>query len=309
MRRKVLIAQILLFLFFLLPGFAFPDEDEVPSAQGIEEDSESSPLIFRLIPPASQGTVDLTATENAWARFVPQSWVRYQTSVVTGTESEPIRSLTEVKQTLERVDEQSYTLQRCVSVQTGARELVRRPELITYNFYDRAADHCLVSETGSCDNISINIGLKKPDNPFFMDMGRVTRIVPCYVRIFNKQIENRREETKVWYSPVIFPYLLKQESRVYILPENGEGEGTLSRASTTEIWKNSLDLRFGLVKEWMTLMIETDANGRIRTRVTTLHSSQVPGGVLEETSIEYDADGVQVSRSDSRLLDYYTAPR
>lgn len=309
MRQKALFFPMLVFLLLLLPGLVLSEEEEIFSVPAMEENSDVSPFGFRLIPPASQGTAELTAMENAWARFAPQSWARYQTSVVTGTDAEQIRSLTEIKQILEQIDNESYTLQRRVSVQTGARELVRRPELITYNFYDRVADPDLVSETGPCDNIRINIGLKKPDPPFFMDMGRVTRIVPCYVRTFSKQIENRREVTKIWYSPVVFPHLLKQESRIFILPENGEGEGTLFRTSITEIWKNSVDLRLGLVKDWMTSTTETDADGQVRSRVTTLHSSQIPGGILEETSIEYDDDGLQISRSDSRLLDYYAAPR
>ena len=93
------------------------------------------------------------------------------------------------------------------------------------------------------------------------------------------------------------------------MPENGEGEGTLFRSSTTETWKNSVDLRFGLVKDWVTSMTENDSSGRIRVQVTALHSSQIPGGILEETSIEYGEDGAQISRSDTRLLDYYVAPR
>lgn len=309
MRRVSVTVWMLAFLLILLPSLSLSEEEKALTVQNTEEASDSSPFVFRLIPPAMQGTAELTASENAWARFAPQSWARYQTSVVTETESEPIRSLTEVKQTLEKIDEKTYTIQRCVSVQTGARELVRRPEQITYNFYDRAYDPSLISEPGPCDNININVTLKQPNNSFFKDMGGIARIVPCYVRIFNRQIEDRREETKIWYSPVIFPHLLKQESRVYILPENGKGEGTLFRVSTTEIWKNSVDLRFGLVKDWMTSTTETDSNGRIRVHVTTLHSSQIPGGILEETSVEYDEDGTQISRSDSRLLDYYVAPR
>ena len=308
MIKKALFFRILAFLI-ILPSLALSEEEDGLIVPGTGEDSDTSPFFFSLIPPTSQGTVELTAMENAWARFAPQSWVRYQNSVVTGTESEPIRSLTEIKQTLERIDDDTYTLQRCVSVQTGARELVRRPELITYNFYDRVSDPDLVSEIGSCDNISINISLKRPDNPFFGDMGGITRIVPCYVRTFRKQIENRREEVKIWYSPVIFPHLLKQESRIYILPENGEAEGILFRASTTEISKNSVDLRLGLVKEWMTSTTETDADGRVRMRVNTHHSNQIPGGILEESSIEYDDEGRQISRTDSRLLDYYAASR
>lgn len=309
MRQISVFIWLLAFLFILLPSLSFSEEEGVLAVPKIEEESDPSPFIFRLIPPAMQGTAELTASENVWARFAPQSWARYQTSVVTETESEPIRSLTEVKQTLEEIGDQTYTIQRCVSVQTGAKELVRRPEQIIYNFYDRAYDPGLVSESGPCDNINVNVTLKKLDNSLFRDMGGITRIVPCYVRIFNKQIEDRREETKIWYSPVIFPHLLKQESRVYIMPEDGEGEGTLFRASTTEIWKNAVDLRFGFVKDWMTTMTETDSNGRIRMQVTTLHSSQIPGGILEETSIEYKEDGTLLSRSESRLLDYYVAPR
>ena len=305
---SLLVLAVLSMLILTSPLPCMAEEGDILSTPSTDENSDNSPFFFHMVSPSAPGNADLTAAENAWGRFAPQSWARYQTTVVAGGENVSGRSLTEVKQILERVDEHSYTIKRCVSVQTGAQELIRRPESITYNFYDRSIDPDLVSISAPCDNISINIGLKNSEPSLFKEMGGLSRVVPCYVRIFNKRIENRREETKVWYSPVVFPYLLKQQSRVFILPDDIEGEETLYRSSTTEIWKSPVDLRFGLIKDWMTTMTETDANEQVRVRATTFHSSQIPGGVLGETAVEYDSEGREVLRSESRLLDYYAAP-
>ena len=67
-------------------------------------------------------------------------------------------------------------------------------------------------------------------------------------------------------------------------PSEGENIKDLYRSSTKNL-KNSVDLRFGLVKDWMTLMTETDANGQVRSQVTTLPRAQFLG-VLSETAIE-----------------------
>lgn len=305
---SLLVLAVLCMLMLVSPHSCAADGGGDVPVPAADENGDSSPFFFHMVSPSSPGNAELTAAENAWGRFAPHSWARYQTTVVAGGENAASRSLTEVKQILEQVDEQSYTIKRCVSVQTGAQELVRRPELITYNFYDRSTDPDLVSISAPCDNISINISLKNPESPLFKEIGGFSRVVPCYVRIFNKRVENRREETKVWYSPVVFPYLLKQQSRVFILPDDVGGEETLYRSSITEIWKSPVDLRFGLIKDWMTTMTETDANEQVRSRATTFHSSQIPGGVLGETSVEYDSEGREVLRSESRLLDYYAAP-
>lgn len=270
-----------------------------------DETNDSGPFFFHSDSPSSQGGAELTSAENAWGRFALNSWVRYQITVTARDGSASSRSVTEVRQTLEKIDDQSYTIQRSVSVRTGAQELVRRPELITYNFYDRAVDHDLVSTIGSCENIAI----KGPDFPLLREVTGISRVVPCYVRIFSRRMENRREETKIWYSPVVFPYLLKQQSRVFVLPDDENGEETLYRSSTTEIWKSPVDLRLGLAQDWVTSTTETDATGRIRAQVTTFHSSQIPGGISGETAIEYNQEGKEILRSESRLLDYYAALR
>ena len=54
-----------------IPNLAVSDEGVLPSPG--EKDTDSAPFVFHLIPPAAQGIADLTATENTWARFAPET--------------------------------------------------------------------------------------------------------------------------------------------------------------------------------------------------------------------------------------------
>lgn len=272
-----------------------------------EESAQQTPFGFHFTPPTQQGVPSLTCSENPWARFAPGSWVRFQKTVVSGCDSDPVRSLTEIKQILKQVNAATYVLERRVAVHTGALQLEREPELIEYNFYDRAVDGVMTSSEGPSENIAVHI--KHPETSLLPDVVDFTRVVPCYVQVFHKISGPQREETKVWYSPVIFPHLLKYESRVYMVAEKSGEEDTLVRSASSEIWINSLDFRFGMVKDWVTVLTERDASERVCLQVTTLHSSQIPGGILSETAIEYGTDGKQLLRSVSRLLDYYAPPK
>lgn len=248
---------------------------------------------FQMIPPGPEQVVTkLNALENSWGRFAPGSWVRMRKTVTVFNPKRRTRTITEVKQTLKEIQENGFVLQRNITVLTGALNLAKKPETITFNFYNMAVDTQMTEMELAPDNILISL-----------------RAVPCQVREFRKMTSLRREETRIWYSPVLFPYVFRQESTIFTLPTEESPNERLFRKSVTEISMKSPNFRFGNVKRWMTRTVESDENGQQVKQITTLHSNQIPGGILGEVAVEKNPDGSMSSRSESRLLDYYVSPR
>ena len=253
---------------------------------------------FRRIAPfeAKRERSEPSATENVWGHFLPGSWVRYVRTVTTGTGTSSVTSETEIKYILKSVGIRSYTLERQVAVKIGGRELTRSPETIEYNFFDSAAGPELKLTEFYFDHIDLKLERGFSD----------TRTVPCCVSVFNRCAENRREETRIWYSPVIFPHLLREESRIFIFPENSDGKEKLYRYTVTDVHPGSL---LGIMKEWVSEREEYDAEQRRVLRSVTHHSMKFPGGVSDEVTEEFDTEGKPVLRSELRIRDYSTVPR
>ena len=202
------------------------------------------------------------------------------------------RTVTEIKNTLNAVEADTFVLTREVTVITGARGVAKKPESIRYNFFNMVEDSTTQEKELDSENILVGINA-----------------VPCQVREFQKVGSLRRESTKVWYSSVLFPYIFQQITKTYTLPNAETPEETLFRQSVTNIFFQTPDFRFNNIKRWGTKTMETDGDGNVVKRVTTIHFNQVPGGVISESVVEFSPEGRVIGRSETRLLDYYVAPR
>lgn len=256
---------------------------EAPEMEAAEADAGFE----RLAPTETPDDSQLSAAETPWGRFAPGSWIRTRTVGTTFQTGRNIKSVTETKLTLVEIQPDGYLLKREVSIKMGVRTHAKDPEFIKYNFYGQPFD-----ETARIEQL-------EPEN---LSIGR--RVVPCRVRRFERITPQGREETTVWYSSVIMPYIFQRSTQGFSPATDELKEGKLISQSQTTIPRSTLNFRVGSEPaNWRSQTVEKKSDTVSLTK--TIHSNRIPGGVLRETTVESDKEGKILYQSVTVLLDYY----
>lgn len=231
-------------------------------------------------------SLDLTEFQSPWARFLPGSWCRTQTVGTTFQNGKPLKSITETKLTLKSIDDDGYTLSREVIIKMGALDHVKTPELIKFDFWGTPIEtQRVVQELPPC-NIVIN-----------------RKIIPCQLRRVSRTTSQWKEETTLYYSPVIAPYIMQKEiKRFSLLTESNKTEQIISQ-SIMNVQKTSAHVFLG--KDLLAYRSKTMIHkGNCTTVANTLHSESIPGNVVRENTVEKNSEGTVVYQSSTILLDY-----
>lgn len=274
-----------------IPAGQTSTEELVRSFEGDEasepEKAEDDAGFERLAPTETPDDSELTAAETLWGRFAPGSWIRTRTVGTTFQTGRNIKSVTETKLTLVEIQPDGYLLKREVSIKMGVRTHTKSPEFIKYNFYGQPFD-----ETARIEQL-------EPEN---LSIGR--RVVPCRVRRFERITPQGREESTVWYSSVIMPYIFQRMTRGFSPATDELNQGRLISQSQTTIPRSTLNFRVGgEPANWRSQTVEKKTDTVSLTK--TVHSNRIPGGVLRETTVESDKNGKILYQSVTVLLDYY----
>ncbi|MDO5579895.1 MAG: hypothetical protein Q4G69_02070 [Planctomycetia bacterium] len=232
--------------------------------------------------------LDLTEFQSPWARFLPGSWCRTQTAGTTFQNGKALKSITETKLTLKSVEDDGYTLSREVIIKMGGMDHVNLPEEIKYDFWGTPIEsNRIVQELSPC-NVVVN-----------------RKIIPCQLRRISRTTPQWKEETTLYYSPVIAPYIIQKEvKRTSLLSDldPNKTEQIISQ-STMNVQKTSAHLFLG--KDLSTYRSKTTTHkGDCTAVANTLHSEGVPGNIVRENTIEKNNEGAIVYQSTTILLDY-----
>ncbi|MBQ1455929.1 MAG: hypothetical protein IIZ25_08805 [Thermoguttaceae bacterium] len=264
------------------PNFAPAAEDPVP--QGAAADVSDSDTPFERIAPEQQpACAAMSAKESPWCRFRPGSWSRTRTVSVSFQHRQSIQSVTEKKQTLLDISASGYTLRQEVSVKMGNRTFEKEPEVVKYNFYGLAADDQLTEEILPSANVQAGL-----------------RVIPCFVRRFQRTTPEMTETTTLWYSTVISPFIHQSHTDTF---SNDTPRTLLRQASTTILFQGGNLLIGADLPVWFSQTIEKKEDSVSLTR--TIHSTMIPGGVQRQVTVETDPAGGVLYQSTTTLLDYY----
>lgn len=229
----------------------------------------------------------MTANESVWGAFRPGSWIRTRTTGITYEGKKTAHNVTETKSTLVRVDADRVVVRREVVVKMGTVNHVKPAEMIQYDFFGIPLTHN--TETTSLAPSTISVARK---------------MIPCQVRKVEQRSEQQREETILWYSSVVKPYVLQRETKMF--NQIPGGATNLVYQSRTTCLKTSANVLLGNIL--ITYQTETNiTKGNSTSTVNTLHSTRVPGGILKETTVETDMNGVVRYSSETVLLDYFAS--
>ena len=231
----------------------------------------------------------LTANEHPWGRFLPNTWCIVQTVTVSNIDGRVVRSTQTVRTTLQSVDESGVTLKKVETLEVGGNVIERRPQIVRYDFFNEPIQ----------ENVQVRQG-----EPVKLMIDR--KVVPCAVRIYEQQTSGGHLTTTIWYTPYVYPYVLRVE-RILRDSSDGENAGQIIRQSVTLVQETSALKALRGNRRNRTYTLRTEERAGNITRITEARCSwDVPGGLLESTTRELDAQGGEIRRSVSRMTNYFS---
>ena len=237
----------------------------------------------------------LTANEHHWGRFLPNSWRIVQTVTISSIEGRVVQSTQTVRTTLQSVDEGSVSLLEEETLELGGKIVRKIPQTVRYDFYNEP-----IMEKSSQDKVKVRQG---PPDKVMLDR----KVVPCAVRIYEQQTSGGILTTTIWYTPHVYPYVLRVEKVLQSLPEGDNAGGQIIRQSVTLVQETSALKALRGVRRNRTYTLQTvEKSGNI-TRITDARCSwDRPGGLLESTTREVNAQNVEIRRSVTRMTNYFS---
>ncbi|MBI2825568.1 MAG: hypothetical protein HYX69_12870 [Planctomycetia bacterium] len=180
------------------------------------------------------------------------------------------------------VTEAGITLAVEATVEVAGKEVEAEPQTVTQGWHGESADReAVITDLGE-DNVTI-----------------AGRAIPCRVERVEIAAPSGRTVTKTWYSERIAPHVLRREAVTYDAQTGQE-------ISQTHVEVVALARPLRVLRRARQgaelLVVHKHPGGRTRTRVRS--SLDVPGGVVEHESEEFDAAGQLTRRSKLELIDY-----
>ena len=236
--------------------------------------------------------VSLTAGEHSWGRFLPNTWCIVQTVTVSNRDGRAVQSTQTVKTTLQSVDEGGVTLQEAERLELAGKVVEKEPQTVKYDFFNEPVQ----------ENVQVRLGAHGLPTRLMVDR----KVVPCAVRIYEQQTSGGQLTTTLWYTPQVYPYVLRVEKILQSVPEGESAGGQIIRQSVMLVQETAALKALRGNRRNRTYTVRTEEKAGNITRITDARCSwDYPGGLLESTTQELDAQGREIRRSVSRMTNYF----
>lgn len=248
--------------------------------------------ILALTVPGLARGADIPRELHPWGRFEPGAWKLVRTVTETFQENRTLVSETETKTTLEEVGDGEVTLRVEVVVRVAGKRFSAEPQLIGQGFHGERTDQEVTITELPPDEVTIQ-----------------GRTIPCEVLQLEIVGTARKTVSKIYLSRRVEPFVLRRES----VKTDLEGESILGK-TTVEVTAIDVPCRIRIPGRIAAQIINTShmtmtheyPQGKTVTR--TVMSAEIPGGVVYQTSREFDGDNNLVRCSLLELIDYGLAP-
>ena len=230
----------------------------------------------------------LTANEHPWGRFQPKSWCIVQTTIVSSLERQAVRSVQTVKTTLKSIEETSLTLEELETLELGGQIITKKPQIVKVDFFQEPVQ----------DSVQIRQG---PSAKIVIDK----KVVPCGVRIYEQQTARGHLTTTIWYTPHVYPYVLRVEKILRSSSAHEDAGERVLQQSVMLIQETAALKSARSNRRTRTYSLRMEEKGGNLTKITEARCSwDVPGGLLESTTREFDVQNREIRRSVSRMFNY-----
>ncbi|MDR1491519.1 MAG: hypothetical protein LBT05_02180 [Planctomycetaceae bacterium] len=234
-------------------------------------------------------TQPLTQRESSWGIFCPGSWTAQRTTTQTYGNDVVVVNTRDTCLTLESVDNHGVFLKKETHIDVADRAFTPDPKKLFVGFCRQVLPESIEIEQLEPQVIIVS-----------------RRQIVCQVCRYTQQLPNQNVTTTLWYSNSMTPYLLRSEE---ICTQKNEGsnlpETVLSHTIMTVIETSGTRLFKSLLNEYKIQTIKKTANSTVVSVAN--YSTNIPGGLIREISVETDAAGRVISRSVTNILDYFVA--
>lgn len=221
-----------------------------------------------------------------WGRFRPGSWVVMRQGMETLDSQGHVmgRSVSETKLTLADADDNGLTLRVQSSLEIGDRKLQNPPQELRQGLLGEPADGATVAKELPVANLSIQ-GLS----------------IPCEVQQAESTSGGRRQIITTWVNAQVAPYVLRKVTTTIDVATNRRlGETVMDVVSLSS--ERRILARNRTVAEVRTVQ----QHPRGQTTTQAICCPEIPGGVVSQTSEEFDAGGQLIRRTQMELVDFET---
>jgi hypothetical protein len=218
-----------------------------------------------------------------WAAFRPGSWklVKVTTETFDKDGKSLGESVTETRTMLLSVDASSYELQIDVAVDVGGKRFPAQPRVTRQGFHGESeGQRATIRRLG-------DVSLKIADRALTARSAEVETME-----------KDTRRVTHVYYGAGIQPYVLSRRSLTFDADGKVKQE-TDVQTQAVQVARTVLGVRRST---WETRTTQKHSAGSIVT--DEVHCFDIPGGVVEHTSEEFDDKGVLLRRSNLSLVNY-----
>lgn len=221
-----------------------------------------------------------------WGKFEVGAWKVLRATTESMEDGGRTVSVTETRFTLTEVTDTSLAIRVEVLVEMAGKRFRTEPHVVRQGFHGEPLGGALqVRDLGSAE-LAID-----------------GRTIECRVMEVNNLVSTVRTVSKIWYSTVVPPYVVKKEATA-----TDTATGRILEQATTEITVLDVPCRVGrqLLSTSQVKTVQRYDRGTVTT--LSLVSPEVPGAIVCQTSREVDREGRLVRRTTVELIDYGLQP-
>lgn len=221
---------------------------------------------------------------HVWGRFRPGSWVVVQQGIETLGEGGSVvaRQSCETRMTLASSNDTALTLQVQASLDVGGKKLDSAPQELRQGVHGEVPE---VAQTTELDPEDLRID------------GQVYR---CEVHRAEAEVDGRRTVTKSWVAPQTTPLVLRR-----LTTTTDAASGRLIGETVHEVLSITKQRVMARSRQVAELRI-VQRHPRGQTTSYAVSCPEIPGGLVSQTSEEFDTQGKLLRRTKMELVDFET---
>ena len=273
------------FMIQLAAGYGWTQHNPSPT----EHHHERNKPVDAILPGGNASTCTLKNLDNPWASFLPGTWVLRRTDTRHNTPNSIVNNVTNTLLTLEAVDESGIRLRQETAIGMANAAFAPEPKQMLLDFHLQPFSEGIVIEQLQPQMVIV-----------------ARRQIVCQVSRYTQIIGDQKKTTTLWLSDTVMPYLFRSEEIRTKTPLVADpSETVVSHTIMTVTDTSGVRLFKNLLSDYKTQTIKKTTTGTVISQAS--HSTNIPGGLLREVTVETDTENKVTGRSVTSVMDYYVA--
>lgn len=232
----------------------------------------------------------LTKQETPWGAFLPGTWVIRRTNNQQFRQEVAVESnVSETHLVLEDANDSEIVLRQESIIGIGDRVYASEAKRIPLDFYQQPISDDVVIEQLTPQTVIV-----------------ARRQIICQVCRYTHVHNDEKKTTTIWYSNTVMPHLLRlEEFRTRVSPESEADEIVLHHLIMSVTETSGTRLFRNVLGNYKTQTIKKTSTGTTVSHAS--YSTNIPGGLVRDVSVERNANGKIIGKSVTSVIDYFMA--